>query len=145
MVTFNANIRILLADDHRLFRRAVRQLIESAPALHIVSEADDGDRALAELQRYEPDVAILDLQMPGLDGLEVARAVRRLHLSTVVIVLTAHMSKALVESAARAGVAAYVPKDRGFVELLDCVAAVASGRPYFSPQLPDEWRPSVQP
>ena len=128
------DINVLFADDHSLFRKTVRGILESAPDIHIVGEAEDGTRALADLQAGHADVAILDLDMPGKDGLEVARSVRDQHLPVKTVLLTAHKSAALVARALECGVSGYVLKD-DLAEIIDCVRAVYAGKRYLSPQL----------
>jgi two-component system nitrate/nitrite response regulator NarL len=140
-IRLNGDIRVLLADDFPIFRSEVRRLIESGRGMRVVCEADDGEKALAAAKHYAPDVAILDLRMPRRDGIDVARAIRDLGLPTRTILLSAHVSRALVQGAEDAGAAAYLPKDGAFVEIIDCVEVVLSGERYFSRQLPPDWRP----
>ena len=128
-------ITIVLADDHPILRRGLRQLIESQPDLRIVGEAADGRRALALVETHQPDIALLDLDMPELDGFAVARRVRELGLPTKVVVLTMHKDELHFRQAIDLGVRGYVIKDSAVSEVIDCLRTVAKDRDYFSPAL----------
>jgi len=128
-------ITIVLADDHPILRRGLRQLIESQPDLRLVGEAADGRRALALVETHQPDIALLDLDMPELDGFAVARRVRELGLPTKVVVLTMHKDELHFRQAIDLGVRGYVIKDSAVSEVIDCLRTVAKDRDYFSPAL----------
>lgn len=128
-------IRIVIADDHPIFIRGLRQVLTADPALEIVSEARDGEAALACIQESRPDVAILDIEMPQKDGFEMVQAMQRQKLSTAVVFLTMHKNEALFNAAMDLGVSGYVLKDSALVEVVDSVKAAAAGRPYVSPAL----------
>jgi two-component system response regulator DesR len=121
-------IRVVIADDHADFRRTVEQILLDDPEVHIVAEAGDGPQALAAVQAWRPDVAILDLDMPGCDGLAVAQSIRDLNPPVRTILLTAHGSAALLDRARAAGVYGYLRKDDAVANLLDCLHAVHTGR-----------------
>jgi DNA-binding NarL/FixJ family response regulator len=127
--------RIIIADDHPIFRSGLRGVIESEPQLQIVAAADNGEAALADICKHEPEVAILDLDMPGLDGFAVTRAIQERHLAVAVIILTMHNSESLLNAALDLGVKGFVVKDSALPEIVDCIRAVAAGRNYISPQL----------
>src|SRR5579864_7787017 len=110
--------RILLADDHAIVRHGLRLLLETESDFTVVGEADDGPTALREVERHQPDVLVVDIVMPGLSGLEVARQVSRRWPKTRVIVLSMHAAEAYVLEALRAGVAGYVLKDTTTTELV---------------------------
>jgi len=129
------DIRILLADDHPIFRRGLRQVLEMDQRLKIVFEADDGDAALEHIRDLKPDVAILDLDMPGRNGLEVVRGLREQRLSVPVVFLTMHKDAHLLNSALDAGVKGYVLKDSAVTEIVNAVKTVAAGQNFISPQL----------
>lgn len=129
------DIRVLLADDHPVFRKGLRLVLEDAPDIRVVADVDEGDQAMEWLSRGDIDVAILDLDMPGKDGLQVAVAVRDARLAVKVILLTAHKSDALVNKALDAGLSGYLLKDGAIAEILDSVRAVHAGQVYISPQL----------
>ena len=103
-------ITVLIADDHPIFRTGLRQVIEADPAIRIVAEARDGNEALSTIESIRPDVAVLDINMPGRDGLEVARALRDRRSTTRVIFLTMHQDARFLNAALDAGVHGYVPK-----------------------------------
>ena len=129
------DITILLADDHPIFRHGLRQLIESRPGLRIVDEAEDGRRAIELIQKHKPDIAILDLDMPELDGFGVARRIRELALRTKIVILTMHNDERHLRKAIALEVLGYVIKDSALTEIFDCVNTVAKGRTYISPVL----------
>ncbi|MPZ16401.1 MAG: response regulator [Luteitalea sp.] len=128
-------IRITIADDHPIFRQGLRQIIESDPMLEVVAEAGDGHAAIERIEALAPDVAILDVSMPGRDGLEVTRAVRDRRLPTAVICLTMHKDARFVNAALDAGVKGYVLKDSAAAEIVQCTKAVHAGQSYISPVL----------
>lgn len=127
--------KIIIADDHALLRRGLRGIIESEPQLRVVAEADNGETALALIGEHEPDVAVLDLDMPALDGFGVTRAIQEKNLAVGVIILTMHNSESLFNTALDLGVKGFVLKDSAMPEIIDCIKAVADGRNYISPQL----------
>ncbi len=86
----NPEIRILIADDHPVFRAGLRQIIEMNTGLKVVAEAEDGMMALERVREHQPDVAVLDVDMPGMDGFEVVRALRQEKLAVEVVFLTMH-------------------------------------------------------
>lgn len=128
-------IRILIADDHPIFRRGLRMIIESDPLLKVVTEADDGAAALASIEELQPDVAVLDMDMPQLDGLAVARRVREKGWPIATVFLTMHKDAAAFNAALDAGVKGYVVKDGAANEIVGCVKSVAAGHSFFSPML----------
>ncbi len=131
----SADIQIIIADDHPIFRQGLRAVIEADARLKVVAEAADGEVALQLLREHKPDVAILDLDMPGQDGFAVARAVQAQHLSVNIIILTMHDSESLFNAALDLGVKGFVLKDTALPEIIDCIKAVAAGRNYISAQL----------
>jgi len=128
-------IRIVIADDHPIFRRGLRVVIESDPLLKVVAEADDGQSALARIREIQPDVAVLDIDMPPPDGLEVARWIREQRLAVEAIFLTMHKDEALLNAALDAGVKGFIIKDGAANEIVGCIKAVAAGQSFFSPTL----------
>ena len=127
--------RIIIADDHPIFRSGLRGIIETESQLKVVAEADNGEAALAHIYDHEPEVAILDLDMPGLDGFAVTRSIQERHLAVAVIILTMHNTESLLNAALDLGVKGFVVKDSALPEIVDCIKAVAAGRNYISPQL----------
>jgi DNA-binding NarL/FixJ family response regulator len=125
-------IRILVADDHPIVRKGLRLSIEEDPGLKIVGEAADGQAALDLIRKLRPQIAVLDIDMPKLDGLAVAREMARQKLDTKIIFLTFHADEDLFRSAMELGSRGYILKDSASQEIVAGVRAVASGRPYIS-------------
>jgi DNA-binding NarL/FixJ family response regulator len=128
-------ITVLIADDHPIFRTGLRQVIETDPDVRVVAEAGDGDEALAIIQSVGPDVAVLDIDMPGRDGLDVARALRDRRSATRVIFLTLHTDAWFLNAALDAGVQGYVAKESAATEIAGAIRSVHSGQQYVSPVL----------
>ena len=128
-------LRIVLADDHTLVRAGIRSLLESLENVVVVAETGDGLEALRLIEAHAPDVALLDIGMPGLNGLEVAARVRRDHPATRVILLSMHASETYVSAALRAGATGYLVKEAAVAELPVALEAVAAGRTHLSPAI----------
>jgi DNA-binding NarL/FixJ family response regulator len=128
-------IRILLADDHQLVRAGLRSLLDSMDGIEVVAEAADGAEALRQIAQLAPDIALLDIAMPGITGIDVLREVRIKHPGTKVLLLSMYDSRDYVTSAIQAGAAGYLIKDSAVVELSQALAAVASGQTYLSPRI----------
>jgi len=130
-------IRILLADDHGVVRRGLRHLLESKKGWKVVAEAADGRSAVAKAELEQPDVAILDIGMPELNGVEALRQIRAVSPRTGVLVLSAHRSEGLARQILEAGGQGYLVKDDADEELFDAVEAAGQHKRYFSSQLAD--------
>ena len=130
-----AEIRIILADDHPIVRQGLRQTIESERGLKVVAEASDGLEALEQIKSQRPDVVILDIDMPRLDGFGVLRALREERASVEVVFLTIHREEDFFNEAVNLGAKGYVLKDSALADIVNCVKSVASGQPYVSPEL----------
>jgi DNA-binding NarL/FixJ family response regulator len=126
---------IVLADDHHVVRQGLRSLLEAEPDFSVVGEAGDGLEAAQLIERLQPDVLVLDLMMPGLNGLEVTRQVSQRSPRTHVVILSMHPNEAYVLEALRAGAAAYVLKESTSAELVRAVREAVAGRRYLSPPL----------
>jgi DNA-binding NarL/FixJ family response regulator len=122
-----AGTRILLADDHRLFRDGLRPLLASQDGLEVVGEADDGLTAARLAGELRPDVALLDISMPGLNGIELTRRLREEVPETAVVILSMHSDRRFVVEALRAGARGYLLKDTSFAEVLTAVRTVREG------------------
>jgi two-component system response regulator NreC len=133
-----SRITLVLADDHHVVRQALRTLLESEPGFVVVGEASDGLRVADLVARIEPDVLLADLMMPGLNGMEVTRQVRKRCANTRVILLSMHMNEAHVLEALRSGVHGYVRKDATASDLIGAIRAVMSGQLYMSPPFSDQ-------
>jgi DNA-binding NarL/FixJ family response regulator len=121
-------IRLVLADDHQLFRRGLRQLLELEADIQVVAEANNGVEALQAVAAEQPDVLLLDLSMPVLDGLGVLGAARRDQVGVGIVVLTMHGEEAIVLRALAAGARGLVRKDSDSGEVVNAIRAVAAGR-----------------
>lgn len=128
-------IRVLLADDHPIFREGLRSALHAVSDVRIVAEAEDGVAAVDAIRRHQPDVAVLDLQMPGLSGIEVASQVLAETPDARLVLLTAHDDEALVRKALDTGLRGYILKDAAVREILGCVRQVHAGQHYVSPRL----------
>jgi DNA-binding NarL/FixJ family response regulator len=128
-------LKVLLADDHALLRKGIRAVLASLPGVEVVAESADGREALALIEQLQPDVAVLDVTMPGLNGLEVAVRTASVAPRTKVLILSMHAGEAYVAQALRAGVAGYLLKDAADDELPMAVKAIARGDVYLSPRI----------
>ena len=126
-------IRVVLADDHNLVRAGIRALLERLPGVQVVGEASDGREALALVAKEKPDLALLDIGMPSLNGLEAAPRIAREAPRTKLVILSMHSDEKHVAQALRLGVAGYVLKDSFVDELPVLVRAVMAGETYLSP------------
>ncbi len=126
-------LRILVADDHEVVRRGVRALLEGRPGWQVCEEAADGREAVAGAARSRPDVAILDIGMPGLNGFEAARQIRKVSPSTEVLILTMHESEEVIQEVLSAGARGYVLKSDAGRDLVSAVEALGNRRTFFTP------------
>ena len=127
--------RVLVADDHAIVRHGVRLLLESQPGIEVCWEASTGVEALDVVKRDKPDLLVLDLTMPEMDGLEAVREVRDISPGTAVIVLTMHFSEELAREVLRCGALGYVLKSDAESDLLAAVDHVRHNQPFFTTQL----------
>ncbi|MEW6125896.1 MAG: response regulator transcription factor [Acidobacteriota bacterium] len=130
-----ANIRILIADDHPVFRKGLRQVIEAESDLLVIGEATDGDAALAFVRQEKPDVAVVDVHMPGSGGFDFLRAIKKEKLAVAVIFLTMFNDETMFNTAMDLGAKGYVLKESAASDITASIRSVAAGRPYISPQL----------
>jgi two-component system nitrate/nitrite response regulator NarL len=128
-------VRVVVGDDHPLFRDGVVRALNSCGSIDVVAEADDGVAALALIREHGPQVALLDYRMPGLDGAQVAAAVKRDALPTRVLLISAHDESAIVYSALQEGAAGFISKESSRSELVDAVLSCAKGRDVVAPNL----------
>ncbi len=128
-------IRVLLADDHSLVRSGIRMILETIEGVQIVAETTDGHHALAFVETLRPDVAMLDISMPGLNGIETAARIRSRVPATRVVILSMHAGEDYVSQALRAGAAGYLLKDATPSELEFALRAVARGETYLCPRV----------
>ena len=128
-------LTIVLADDHQVVRSGLRALLEADLAAQIVGEAADGPEAVQLVERLQPNILIVDLMMPGLSGLEVARRVRQRVRHIGIVVLSMHAAESYVREALHAGATGYVLKESPAAEVVQAVRAAAEGRRFLSPAL----------
>jgi DNA-binding NarL/FixJ family response regulator len=128
-------ITIIIADDHPIVRQGLRQTIEAEQSFKIVAEAENGRSALAAIKEFEPQIAVLDVNMPELDGFAVARAVRADCLKTEIIFLTIHRDEAMFNEAIDLGAKGYVLKESALKDVIDCIKTVAKSQYCASPSL----------
>lgn len=128
-------IRIALIDDHELVRTGYRMILSRQPDFEVVGEAEDGQAGLLLLRRLEPDVAMVDIQMPGLSGIELTDRVRRSGMRTRVVIVSMVSESPFPRRLLAAGASGYVTKDCSADELLKAIRAVADGRRYLAPRI----------
>uniref|UniRef100_A0A832DI05 Response regulator transcription factor n=1 Tax=Ignavibacterium album TaxID=591197 RepID=A0A832DI05_9BACT len=126
-------ITIIIADDHPLMRSGVKGVLQTNPQIQIIAEAQDGENALKLIQKHHPDIALIDVEMPKMTGLEIARRAAEEKLKTKIIFLTMHKDEDMFNEAMNAGVFGYVLKENAVEEVLESVKTVAEGEYYISP------------
>jgi len=126
------DLRILIADDHNLVRRGLKALIESRPGWRVCGEAHTGREAAAKAEEMKPDVIILDISMPGLNGVEAARRIRKSSPNTEILILSVHYSDQLIRDILDAGARGYVMKSDSDRDLIVAVQAMADHKPFFT-------------
>jgi two-component system response regulator NreC len=129
------NITLLLADDHDMFRQGLSSLLLSSPHLEILAQVDDGNKALQGIKRHQPDVALLDMTMPGMTGMQVCRELQQLYLPTQVVILTMHDDLLLAHEIMQSGACGFVLKDNTFEEVIDAINCASRGEIYISPSM----------
>lgn len=128
-------IRLIIADDHPIVRQGLRQVIEREADLKVLAEADNGLMALEQIVAFQPEVAVLDLDMPQMDGLELLRVLRERGLTVAVIMLTVHREEAFFNRALELGAQGYMLKDSALPDIVNGIRSVAAGQNYVSPLL----------
>jgi len=128
-------VRILLADDHTVVRRGLRVLLESHARVTVIAEAADGREAIEKVEADQPDVAVLDVAMPNLNGIEAARQITTRFPRVAIIILSMHSDESYVLRALKAGARGYLLKDAPEADLLHAIEAVHQGKAYFSPAI----------
>ncbi len=126
-------IRILLADDHKLMRSGLRVLLEQQADLTVVGEASDGREAVTLANSHKPDVLVMDVGMPNLNGIEAASQISQSHPEISIVILSMHSDESYVLRALKAGAKGYLLKDSAEADLIRAVHAVADGKSFFSP------------
>lgn len=128
-------LSLVLADDHSIFRAGLRTVLKDVPEVQVVAEASDGAQALVLVERLRPDLALLDVDMPELTGIEVARRLHDARALTSVVLLTMHRADSYLEAALEAGVMGYVLKEDAAADLGAALRSVARGELYLSPRV----------
>ena len=128
-------ITVLLADDHRILREGVRSLLEKAQDIEVVGEASEGGEAVAKAQALSPDIVLMDITMPGMNGLEATRQIKALRPNTRVLILSMHESNQYISQFLRSGASGYVLKDTAASELVGAIRAVFQGDAFLYPSI----------
>lgn len=131
----NNKIRIIIADDHPILTQGVSQILSTKDNLEIIGQATDGKTALEIIRKDKPDLAILDVQMPVMDGFEVAKIVKQENLETKIIFLTMFNEEAFIKKVFEIGIKGYILKESAVIDILKCIDAVSQGNYYLSPQV----------
>jgi DNA-binding NarL/FixJ family response regulator len=128
-------LRILLADDHVTVRQGLKLLIDSEPDLEVIAEASDGNEAVKKARELRPDVVVMDISMPGMNGLAATRGLKKIQPDAVIVTLTRHADNAYLQELLRAGASGYVLKRSAPTELLHAIRATAAGGQYLDTTL----------
>jgi two-component system, NarL family, response regulator NreC len=128
-------IRILLADDHIVIRKGLRMLLQSQPGFKVIAEASDGRETVAMTEAHRPDVVVLDVAMPTLNGIEAARQISAKLPQTAIVFLSMHSDEGYVLKALKCGAKAYLLKDSAENDLIHAIRAVSEGKAFFSPAI----------
>jgi two-component system response regulator NreC len=126
-------IRILLADDHTILRAGLKMMLNAQPDMEVIGEAQDGRQALHEAQRLQPDVILMDITMPDMNGIEATKQIKRAQPEIKVLILTMHEHDEYIFQALRAGASGYMLKEAADTELITALHVVQSGQFYLSP------------
>ncbi len=127
-----SNLRVLIADDHEIVRRGLRTLVSSRPGWVVCAEASTGREAVARAEEHRPDVVVMDIVMPGLNGLEATRKIRKILPKTHVVILSLHYSDDLVREVLDAGARSYILKTDASRDLITAIEAMAKNRTFFT-------------
>ena len=138
-------IKVIIADDHVIFRQGLLKLLQSATDIAVIGEAGEGHESLGLIKKEKPDVAVLDISMPGLNGIEIVKEIEILGLATNVIFLTMHNDPLTAKKAMQSNALGYVLKDDAFEDLLYAIRAAASGRTFISPSISEKILKSGKP
>jgi len=128
-------IRVYITDDHHIVRRGIKQLLSTEPGIEVVGEATNGREAVADMDKLKPDIVLMDLVMPVMDGIEATRQIKAAHPSIQILVLTSFATDVKVFPAIKAGALGYLIKDTGPEELVHGIRQVYQGRPTLHPSI----------
>jgi len=127
--------RIIIADDHTMFRQGLAMLLGSVKNTNVVAQTGDGNEALNMIIQLKPDLAVIDISMPGLNGIEIARYVHNKRLNTKIILLTMHTAPELAKEVIKYNISGYLLKENAFEDLLSAIQTVAQGKTFISPMI----------
>ena len=130
-----SKLRILLADDHEVVRYGLSGLLESNDDLNVVAEASTGHQAVEQYKEHQPDVGVLDISMPGLNGIDTARQIKEFDPDANILMLTMHTSEEYLDDVLRAGITGYILKNSGHDEIINAIRDVSNGKRVFSDQI----------
>jgi len=128
-------IRVVLADDHKMIRAGLRLVLEQQADIAVAGEADDGREAVSLVEATKPDVVVMDVGMPNLNGIEASLQIKQARPDTAIVMLSMHSDEGYILRALRAGAAGYILKDSAEADLVGAVRAVAEGKSFFSPKV----------
>ena len=128
-------LRILLADDHSVMRTGLRALLERQPGLEVVGESENGRETIKLADSLKPDIVIMDVGMPGLNGIEATQAIVNEHPATAVVILSMHADESYVMRALKAGARSYLLKDSAPADLMRAIHAISQNKSFFSPKV----------
>lgn len=128
-------IKILIADDHRLVREGLKALLESQSDIEIVGEASDGHETIKKTKELQPDIVLMDISMPNLNGLEATRTIRRKYPNTKVLILTMHLNDEYIFQSLQLGASGYLLKENAAEDLINAIRSVQEGNSYLSPSI----------
>jgi DNA-binding NarL/FixJ family response regulator len=129
------NIKVLLAEDHTIVRKGLRSLLEKEIGIEVVGEAEDGREAVRKAEKLQPDVVMMDIAMPGLNGLEATRQIKKRFPEMKIIILTVHANEEYVLQTLRAGASGYLVKKAAPADLIEAIQAVYKGDSFLSPSI----------
>ncbi len=130
-------IKILLVDDHAMFRAGVKSLLTFNPEFEVIDEADSGQQALDKVREHKPDIVIMDIAMPGMDGLSATRLIKELHPEVKILLLSQHENREYILPALKMGASGYVLKRAAADELIQAVKCIHAGKSYLDPDVAD--------
>jgi DNA-binding NarL/FixJ family response regulator len=131
-------IRVVVADDHKIFKQGLMKLLQSAEDVSVIGEAGEGYETVTLIEKTKPDIAILDISLPGLNGFEIAEEIHKEGIETKVIFLTMHTDLFTAQKAILSSASGYILKDNAFEDLLYAIRAVSSGGKFISPLISDK-------
>lgn len=133
----NKKIKIIIADDHPIFRKGLRKIIEADNEIEILGEAENGESALNKILDLKPDIALLDIDMPKLTGIQVLKELKKRKVNIKTIFLTVYSDESIFDEAMNLGILGYVLKDSAISDIINCIKSVADEKYYITPSLSD--------